>query len=234
MIYFLGDDIYIPNPLEATEEGLLAVGGDLSVKRLLASYSKGIFPWYSPEQPILWWAPIERPVFIPGKIKISKSFKQTIRSNKYEVKFDTNFEKVLEECSDVSYRNEDATWLGSDMKNAYHKLYKLGFAHSVEVYHENQLVGGLYGLSIGRGFFGESMFTRMSDASKFALFSLSEQLKDWNFEFIDGQYNNDHLYSLGAKATSNIDFLKMLDSAMKYESKTNKWEFSVENISRRV
>jgi leucyl/phenylalanyl-tRNA--protein transferase len=234
MVYFLGEDIFIPNPLEATDEGLLAVGGDLSVERLLASYSKGIFPWYNPDQPILWWSPIERPVFIPGDLKISKSFKQTIRSGKFSVEFDKNFKQVLDECSDTYFRKEDGTWLGDDMKTAYLKLHKMGYAHSVEVYFDNQMVGGLYGLSLGKGFFGESMFTRMSDASKFALFALSEHLKDWGFYFIDGQYNTNHLYSLGAKAFTNIEFLKMLNKAMKFEAKKGKWKVEIGDLEKRV
>lgn len=234
MIYYLSNRIFVPNPLDSTEDGLLAVGGDLSTERLLAFYERGIFPWFNQDQPILWWFPPYRPVFKTGEIKISKSFKQTIRSRKFTVSFDEKFDEVLNNCANLDFRSDNDTWLSEDIKKAFSKLHNLGYAHSVEVYFKGEMVGGLYGLSLGGAFIGESMFYKMSDASKFALFALSENLKDWGFDFIDGQYVNQHLLSMGAEIVEGKDFLKMMKESLEKETKKGKWKNEIEDFGVRV
>jgi len=159
-VYALSDEIIFPDPELANDIGLLAVGGDLSLKRLLLAYSQGIFPWYSEEDPIMWWSPNPRMVLFPEKLKLSKSLQQTIKNKEYEVKFDTNFKEVIENCSKSVRKDQKGTWITPEMKNAYLDLHESGFAHSVETYYNGKLAGGLYGISLGRAFFGESMFYR--------------------------------------------------------------------------
>lgn len=222
-VYLLSDELIFPDPELSNEDGLLAVGGDLSVERLLLAYSNGIFPWYSEESPILWWSPDPRMVLFPEKLKISKSLKSIINKNKFQVKFDVDFEKVIRCCADVHRKNEESTWITDDMINAYVNLYLEGFAHSVEAYHNGKLVGGLYGVSIGKAFFGESMFYYKNDASKLALYFLVERLKFWKFDFIDVQQDTRHLKSLGAELIPRKDFLSILHKSLKYETIREKW-----------
>ena len=222
-VYLLSDELIFPDPELSNEDGLLAVGGDLSVERLLLSYSNGIFPWYSKESPILWWSPDPRMVLFPEKLKISKSLKSIINKNKFQVKFDVDFEKVIRCCSDIRRKNEESTWITDDMINAYVNLHLEGFAHSVETYHNGKLIGGLYGVSVGKAFFGESMFHYKNDASKLALYLLVERLKLWKFDFIDVQQDTKHLKSLGAELIPRKDFLSILHKSLKHETNRGKW-----------
>jgi leucyl/phenylalanyl-tRNA---protein transferase len=212
-----------PNPEEAVEEGLLAFGGDLSLKRLLLAYSKGIFPWYSDGEPILWWSPDPRFVLFPDELIVSKSLLKTVKSNKYIVKADNNFSNVIDNCALVKRKHEKGTWITDEMKAAYIRLYNKGYAHSFEAYYNDELVGGLYGVSLGRAFFGESMFHTKPDASKVALFYLIEFAKKYNFLFIDSQIYTPHLDSLGAKEITRKKYLSLLNEALKIDTIKGKW-----------
>jgi leucyl/phenylalanyl-tRNA--protein transferase len=206
-IFQLTDDIIFPHPSLANEDGILAIGGDLSVERLLLAYANGIFPWYTDEQPIIWWSPDPRFVLYPKDIKISKSMKKFFKKNLYKVTLDTSFEKVISMCADLRVND---TWITAEMMESYIMLHKLGFAHSVEVWYENSLVGGLYGVSLGNCFFGESMFSTMDNASKTALIFLSEKLMEKDFLLIDCQVYTKHLESMGALNIPRDHFLKLL------------------------
>jgi len=222
-VFALSDDLRFPDPQLAIESGLLAVGGDLSIERLLQAYSQGIFPWYSDEDPILWWSPDPRMVLFPEKMKISKSLKQTLKKKEYEIKFDTNFKGVIENCSKTLRKDQDGTWITKQMKDAYLKLHKLGYAHSVETYYNGKLVGGLYGLSLGMAFFGESMFYKEKDASKIALYFLVQKINECDFHFIDTQVETPHLKSLGAINISRKEFLSMLNKTLNFPTIKGKW-----------
>lgn len=191
-------------------DGLLAIGGDLSVERLTAAYQHGIFPWYSEGQPIIWWSPNPRAVLFLEKLKISRSLKKTLKKDTYKVTFDLAFKEVIEACA-VSRRDGFGTWIVEDMKDAYINLHQHGIAHSVEVWSEDELIGGLYGVSLGKAFFGESMFSRKSDASKVALTYLVQQLKQWDFGFIDCQVYSEHLETLGSEQISRQSFIRLLN-----------------------
>ncbi len=222
-IYFLTDAIYFPHASEALEDGLLAMGGDLSSKRILKAYENGIFPWYSEGSPILWWSTDPRMVLFPDDLKISKSLQQVINSKKFEVRFDTNFKAVIDHCSMVPRKDQDGTWITREMQNAYCKLHNEGFCHSVETYYDGKLVGGLYGISIGKAFFGESMFFLQRDASKVALYHLVEKLKGWDFEIIDAQQETSHMKSMGARLVERRQFLDLLSLAVKSDSHVGLW-----------
>jgi len=222
-VYALSDEIIFPDPELANDIGLLAVGGDLSLKRLLLAYSQGIFPWYSEEDPIMWWSPNPRMVLFPEKLKLSKSLQQTIKNKEYEVKFDTNFKEVIENCSKSVRKDQKGTWITPEMKNAYLDLHESGFAHSVETYYNGKLAGGLYGISLGRAFFGESMFYRERDASKIALYHLVQKTKEWDFHFIDTQVETQHLKSLGAINMNRTKFLSLLKKSLNYSTIKGKW-----------
>ncbi|MDS0526335.1 leucyl/phenylalanyl-tRNA--protein transferase [Clostridium sp. SHJSY1] len=207
-IYRLPRDLIFPDPSLAEEDGLLAVGGDLSPERLLLAYANGIFPWFSDDQPLLWWSPDPRFIVYPKDIKISKSMKKLLKKNTYKITFDTCFKDVISNCSNI--RKESGTWITNEMIDAYCRLHELGFAHSVESWYENKLVGGLYGVSIGKCFFGESMFSTMSNASKAAFITLGNVLEQENFLMIDCQIHTPHLESLGALHVSRQEFLEIL------------------------
>lgn len=196
-----------PNPLHADKDGLLAIGGDLSVARLKLAYSQGIFPWYSDDEPILWYAPKKRCVIFPENLKISKSMLQVIRSNKFEIRVNTAFEAVLEACATMPRKGQDGTWITDDLQKGILGLHQIGMAISVETWQDNQLVGGLYGIQVGKVFCGESMFSKISNASKFALIHLSHNM---GFELVDCQIENAHLMSLGATLISNKAFLEII------------------------
>lgn len=225
--YLLSDEIIdlFPDIEEALDEpnGLLAVGGDLSPKRLLAAYKKGIFPWFSDDQPIMWWSPNPRAILKLGNFKVSRSLKKTLNKNTFQVTFDNAFDDVIQECSHTR-KDGFGTWITEEMMSAYKELHALGYAHSVECWHEQKLVGGLYGLSIGHAFFGESMFTRKTDASKVALAHLVQQLKDWQFDFIDAQVSSEHMTSLGAINISRSQFSTELQRTLKLSSRIGKWK----------
>lgn len=222
-VYALSDEIVFPDPELANEIGLLAIGGDLSIERLLLAYSNGIFPWYSEDDPIMWWSPDPRMVLFPEKLKLSKSLQQSIKNKEYEVKFDTNFKEVIENCSKTVRKDQEGTWITTEMKNAYLDLHESGFAHSVETYYNGKLAGGLYGISSGRAFFGESMFYRERDASKIALYYLVQKIKEWDFHFIDTQVETQHLKSLGAINIKRSKFLSLLKKSLNYPTLKGKW-----------
>lgn len=222
-VFLLNEDIVFPNPNLAVEDGLLAIEGDLSTERLLLAYSSGIFPWFSEGDPIMWWSPNPRMVLFPEKFKISKSFRQVLKNKEFEIKFDHNFEDVIRNCSVIERGDQDGTWITNEMKEACIRLHQQGFAHSVETYMDGNLVGGLYGVSLGKAFFGESMFYTERDASKIALYFLVMKIKQWDFMFIDAQVETSHLKSLGAENIPRTDFLKLLKEALKYPMVKGKW-----------
>ena len=203
--------IDFPNVTDALKNpnGLLAIGGDLDETRLLSAYQKGIFPWFNEGQPILWWAPNPRCILKPNKIHISHSLKKCLRKNQFQITYNKNFTNVISQCS-VNRNKDNDTWLTTDMKKAFINLHKSGYAHSVECWHNKELVGGLYGIAMGKIFFGESMFSRMSNTSKITLVHLVERLKEMNFQLIDCQINSKHLQTLGAQLIARNQFTKLL------------------------
>jgi leucyl/phenylalanyl-tRNA--protein transferase len=222
-------DIEFPDASQALKhpDGLLAIGGDLSVPRLLKAYRHGIFPWYGPGQPILWWSPDPRLVLYPERLHLSRSLAKTLRKGIFHVTLDRAFGTVISECA-AAREDESGTWITPEMRTAYLNLYREGHAHSVECWQAGRLVGGLYGVSIGRAFFGESMFTRASDASKVALVYLVRQLQRWDFQFIDCQVHTRHLVSLGASALSRDEFTRLLDAACDRPAPPSPWKFAAE------
>jgi leucyl/phenylalanyl-tRNA---protein transferase len=226
MIPWLPDEIVFP-PLSAalTEpNGLLAAGGDLSPQRVLAAYRRGIFPWYSAGEPILWWSPDPRMVLFPAEFRISRSLAKVLRNQSYEVRLDTAFAAVITACADTPRDGQPGTWITPEMRAAYHRLYELGYAHSVEVSMAGQLVGGLYGMALGRAFYGESMFSLRRDASKIALAHLCEHLKRHEFGIIDCQMETSHLASLGARPIPRSDFVALLDRLAVAASPPDHWQ----------
>ena len=214
-------------PLEAASpEGLLAVGGDLNPDRLLSAYRQGIFPWYSDDQPILWWSPDPRAVLYPSKLHISKSLRKSLRTRGFEVSADRAFALVIAACAESRNRGE-GTWITSGMQDAYCALHRMGYAHSVETWHNGELVGGLYGLAIGKAFFGESMFSRVADASKTALVGLATSLAAEGYRFIDCQVVSEHLTSLGAEATPRARFASELHEAVGFPDKAARWHWAM-------
>lgn len=213
-----------PPVTEALTEpnGLLAAGGDLSVPRLLDAYQHGVFPWFSPGQPILWWSPDPRMALIPHELKITRSLAKALRNRRYEVRADTSFRAVMQACAEPR-RDQDGTWISDDMIAAYGALHELGIAHSVETWIDDKLAGGLYGVAVGRMFFGESMFSRVTDASKLALVHLVRQLERWQFGMIDCQMHTLHLASLGARAIPRADFMRKLQELVNYRHEPGRW-----------
>ncbi|UEG53015.1 leucyl/phenylalanyl-tRNA--protein transferase [Mucilaginibacter daejeonensis] len=207
MIFRLDDRLLFPDPALAEPDGLLAVGGDLSVERLLLAYRQGIFPWYSDDTPILWYSPHERFVLYPSQLKVSKSMRQVLRSGRFKVTVDEAFPQVIEACSAMPREGQDGTWITDDMKEAYIELNRNGHAHSYEVWQDDELVGGLYGVDTGRVFCGESMFSKVSNASKTALIHLC---LNGGFELIDCQVHTEHLESMGAIFISRDEYLHIL------------------------
>lgn len=218
--------VQFPDPLQADDEGLVAVGGELSPEYLVAAYAQGVFPWFSEGHPIMWWSPNPRLVLIPEEFKLRKSLRQVINSKKFSIKTDTNFDAVIENCSQIPRPDQDGTWITEDMKTAYRKMHQLGLAHSFETYNQNgDLVGGLYGISLGRAFFGESMFFTERDASKVALYHLVEFCKHHEFHFIDAQQSTGHMLSLGAREIERKSFLDMLDKSLQFPTLKGTWKF---------
>jgi len=222
-VFQLTDEIIFPHASQAEEDGLLAVGGDLSPERIQTAYVNGIFPWYNPDEPILWWSPNPRCVLYPEKLKISKSLNSLIKKNTFQIKFDFNFLEVIRNCALVKRSDGMGTWISEDIISAYHKLHQLGYAHSVEAYLDGNLVGGLYGIAIGKVFFGESMFYHHPNASKIAFCAMVEYLKKNNFHIIDNQVTNPHLLSLGAEEIERDLFLKTLEEYTVINNKPCKW-----------
>ena len=192
-------------------DGLLAIGGTLSKERLIDAYSKGIFPWFNLGQPVMWWSPDPRCVLFPDEIKVSRSLAKRLRQDRFKVTYDTAFWEVINECA-AARKGVNDTWITDDIKEAYFNLFNLGYAHSVECWEDNQLVGGLYGIAMGKIFFGESMFSRSADASKVALIKLSEQLIEQGFKLIDCQVHSQHLQTLGAKPIQRELFVQFLNN----------------------
>lgn len=216
MLYLLdprNPEAPFPNVNQAEKEpnGLLAVGGDLSPDRLLRAYRHGIFPWYSEGQPILWWSPDPRTVLFPDHLRISRSLRKTLRKQQFSVSMNMCFDKVIHACS-APRAHEEGTWITPEMMSAYHRLHELGHAHSIEAWQGAELVGGLYGIALGKVFFGESMFSRVTDASKVALSFLVSRLREWGFQLIDCQIYSEHLISLGAEEISRQQFVDHLDN----------------------
>jgi leucyl/phenylalanyl-tRNA---protein transferase len=216
-------DRFPPASQALTEpNGLLAAGGDLNPKRLLAAYRRGIFPWYEEGQPILWWSPDPRAVLRPEDVKVSRSLRRSLNKGGFELKIDDSFEAVVAACAEPR-RYTDATWITRDMAAAYTRLHRMGWAHSFESWRDGELVGGLYGVAIGRVFFGESMFTRVTDASKVAFVRLAEQLRARSFRLIDCQVASAHVASLGATTVSRASFLALLDEYCERPGDPERW-----------
>lgn len=203
-----------PDPSRASSEGLLAVGGDLSVSTLLTAYRAGIFPWYGPEQPILWWTPDPRCVLFPASFRASRSLQKRVRSGRFRTTADRAFTQVISACAEVRLRAGTGTWISPEMRRAYIQLHELGYAHSIETWQEEQLVGGLYGVSLGAAFFGESMFSLATDASKVALMQLVRIAQERDFQLIDCQVPSAHLASLGAVEIPRTQFQALLATAL--------------------
>lgn len=213
-IFQLTKEIIFPNPELSEEDGLLAIGGDLSLKRLILAYRNGIFPWYNEGEPILWWCPKPRFIIIPEEIKISKSMQKIIKREEFKVTFNNHFEEVISNCKYMREDNNEGTWISNDMKNAYINLFNNGYAMSVETYLNDELVGGLYGVKIGKCFFGESMFSKVSNVSKIALIKLAEKLHNEGFIFIDCQMHTKHLESMGGKFVEWSVFSDLLNKGL--------------------
>ena len=212
-------------------DGLLAFGGDLSVKRLLKAYRLGIFPWFSDGEPIMWWSPNPRTVLFPDKLKISRSLAKTCRKRPYKITLNKAFENVIQACAQP--RNDgEGTWITTDMQQAYCALHRSGHAHSVEAWQDDQLVGGLYGIAIGQVFFGESMFAGATDASKIAFVHLVQQLQAWGFQLIDCQVDSAHLQSLGASQISRSEFAHYLDKYCETDAKSADWQARVLTLDK--
>jgi len=222
-VFLLTDKISFPPPHLASSEGLLAVGGDISQERLLLAYRMGIFPWFSDDEPILWWSPDPRLVLYPREIKISKTLKKIMNKGLFKVTMDSAFVQVINQCAKIRLQNNQGTWIVEDMIDAYSKLHESGFAHSVETWYHGELAGGLYGVSLGKCFFGESMFTRISNASNVALVKLVEYLNTLSFDMIDCQLTTEHLLRFGAKEIPRVSFLNQLEESLKAPTKKGKW-----------
>jgi leucyl/phenylalanyl-tRNA--protein transferase len=219
----LTNDLVFPPPALAQKDGLLAVGGDLSVERLLLAYQMGIFPWYSEDVPLLWWSPDPRLVLYPDELHVSKSLQKVIKKGIFQITMDTAFRQVMTACAQIDRPAQDGTWILDEMIEAYCRLHEVGYAHSVEVWHNRELAGGLYGISLGRCFFGESMFSRQSNASKVALYSLVTYIKQFQFDLIDCQVTTDHLVRLGAREIPRAQFLSELADSLRHPTIKGKW-----------
>ncbi|MBP7821854.1 MAG: leucyl/phenylalanyl-tRNA--protein transferase [Saprospiraceae bacterium] len=225
-VYWLSDDIItFPNPESTDKEGLLAVGGDLSPKRLLMAYKMGIFPWYNPEEPILWWCPDPRLVLFPSELKVAKSMRTYFNQKKMSITLDHDFEHVMRNCKDhVRKSQEGSTWITEEIIDAYKKLHEMGYAHSVEVWQHGEIVAGIYGITIGKCFFGESMYSKVSNASKFGMISLTRLLGQRGFHFIDCQVYTSHLASLGARNIRRSEFLDILKRNEREKTDISSWK----------
>ncbi|HJS01455.1 MAG TPA: leucyl/phenylalanyl-tRNA--protein transferase [Flavobacterium sp.] len=210
-MYFLTKELYFPPVSEASSEGILAVGGDLSTERLLLAYKNGIFPWFEEDEPIMWWAPEERMILFFEDLKISKSMRNVLNQNKFKVTFNTAFREVISNCKKVTRKDQPGTWITHEMVEAYCNLHEKGIAKSIEVWQNEELVGGLYGVDLGHVFCGESMFSKVSNASKVAFIHLVKYLEQNNYRILDCQVYNDHLASLGCVEIDRKDFMMILN-----------------------
>jgi len=214
-----------PDPRSGHSDGLLAYGGDLEPGRLLAAYAQGLFPWYE-SPPILWYSPDPRALLFPEDLRINRSLARSLRRSPYTLAVDENFRGVIEACAQAPRPGQSGTWINDDMIRAYCSLHELGFAHSVEAYAEGELVGGIYGVSLGAVFFGESMFSRRSDASKIALVALVDRIRAWGFRALDCQAHTDHTERLGAVLRPRTEFLGLLEEALEAPTRCGKWELA--------
>ena len=221
-LFRLTEHIIFP-PAHLAEEGLLAVGGDLSAERLLAAYRNGIFPWYNEGDPILWWSPDPRMLLFPAEIHVSKRLKRTIRQGKFSVTADQCFGDVIQHCASTPRKGQGGTWIVPEMIAAYARLHALGYAHSIECWQEGRLAGGLYGVSLGTAFFGESMYSEESNASKVALTALARQCERWKFALIDCQMHTPHLARMGAQTVPRERFLTLARHAVAHPSRKGMW-----------
>jgi leucyl/phenylalanyl-tRNA--protein transferase len=222
-VFQLSDELMFPPPQLARQDGLLAVGGDLAPERLLLAYRQGIFPWYSPGDPILWWAPSPRLILEPEKFHLSRRLARDIRKGTFRVTMDRAFREVIESCAQIREEQGPGTWISPEMIEAYWSLHEAGFAHSVECWQGGKLVGGLYGVSLGTVFFGESMFSRASNSSKVALAALCRQLALWDFEMIDCQMKTAHLERLGAREIPGEAFYRWLARCVREPTRRGTW-----------
>lgn len=222
-VYLLTDALRFPDPRRANPDGLLAVGGDLQPERLLLAYRLGIFPWYEEGSPILWWSPPRRCVMDPAQFHVSHSLNRLLRQGRFTVTFDRAFPEVMRSCAETRIMEGKGTWITEDMIAAYCALHNAGFAHSAEAWREGVLAGGIYGVSLGAAFFGESMFKRETNASKVAFASLAQKLRSWQFTLLDCQIANPHLQRLGAYDISRTEFLARLAYALTFASSPGRW-----------
>jgi leucyl/phenylalanyl-tRNA--protein transferase len=222
-VYRLGPQLVFPDPQQSEPDGLLAVGGDLGAQRLLLAYSQGIFPWYGEGLPILWHSPDPRTVLPLASLHVSRSLAKVLRRKTFEVRLDGDFAQVIARCARTRRRDQDGTWITDDMRRAYIELHELGYAHSAEAWCEGRLAGGIYGVSLGHAFFGESMFSERSNASKVALVILGRQLRAWGFDWIDCQVHTPHLERLGAEPWPRSRFLAALRRALDHETRVGRW-----------
>lgn len=222
-VFRLDDALRFPDPELADETGLLAVGGDLRVDRLLLAYRHGIFPWYEEGLPILWHSPDPRMVLDAAELHVGRSLRRVIRRGEFEIRFDTAFSDVMGACAQRPRPGQDGTWITADMMKAYRQLHELGWAHSVEAWHGGALVGGLYGVSIGRAFFGESMFAAVDDGSKVAFVALVERLHRWDIRLVDCQVHTEHLARFGARLMPRADFLNALAATQQHPTRLGSW-----------
>ena len=222
-VFQLSDSIIFPPPHLAREDGLLAIGGDLSTERLLLAYQMGIFPWYSEGDPILWWSPVPRLILEPAEFHLSRRLARELRKGTFQFTMDQRFREVITSCAAPRTKQNGSTWINREMIEAYCRLHELGYAHSVECWRDGTLAGGLYGVAMGGVFFGESMFSRVSNSSKAALAVLARKLAEWRFEFIDCQMKTAHLVSLGAKEIGGGEFFKRLQDAVLKTDQRGKW-----------
>jgi len=233
-VFRLTEEVIFPPPHLASEEGLLAVGGDLTPARLVLAYQNGIFPWYGEEDPILWWSPDPRFVLFPDRLKISRTMKGLRKKNLFSVTFDSRFREVVTACRETRRSQGEGTWITAEMMAAYIRLHEMGLAHSVEAWQEGGLVGGLYGVSLGKCFFGESMFTRVPNASKAAFIELVKTLEKHDFRLVDCQVYTDHLYSLGAEMIARGDFLPLLRESLDGDTLRGNWRMLMQGGSGTV
>ncbi len=231
-VFQLTEELIFPPPDYADADGLLAVGGDLSVQRLLLAYRMGIFPWFSRETPILWWSPDPRLILIPQELRISRRLMRLIRKKPFQITMDQAFADVIKSCASMKRPHQNDTWITDGMVEAYCRLHQEGFAHSVECWCHGELIGGLYGVSLGRAFFGESMFSLRSNASKIAFVYLVWFLQSKKFSFIDCQLTTQHLVSFGAREIPRAEFLQMLREALRHKTLRGRWQFTPALLDR--
>lgn len=228
-VYWLSEHAQgFPDPEGANRDGIVAIGGDLSPDRLLLAYEQGLFPWFNEGDPILWWSPDPRFVLFPSELKVAKSMRPYFNQRKFGLSYDRDFRQVIEKCQQTYRPGQGGTWITDDMLNAYCTLHEMGYAHSVEVWLEDELVGGLYGIALGKVFFGESMFAQVSNASKFGFIGLVRRLRDRGYTLVDCQQETRHLASLGARPISRSDFLRKLHHNPLQHTEKGKWSIEPE------